>query len=341
MTALTGKDGEHDFLTWLRILLEDLLVIDAPTVYVRRTLGGAPFSFDIIDGATIKRILNPDGRTPLAPEPAYQQIIKGLPAVNYHRDELLYQPRNPRSNRVYGYSPVEQLIMIVNIAIRRQVSQLQYFTDGNIPDAFGTLPKEWSVEQIGKFQKYWDALLADTATRRKVRWLPGEGKIEPVRGEPLFDQYDEWIARVVSYAFSLPPTAFVKQVNRATAESAQDTAIEEGLSPLMEWTIRCMNRLIQLGWNTTDYVFAWEKPDAVKPLEQAQIDEIYVKNKIRHMNEVRADHGWEQDPALDEAQMAPPAPAAGFGTPADEPGTTQEPGAAAKLLKARARSRSY
>jgi hypothetical protein len=103
-----------------------------------------------------------------------------------------------------------------------------------------------------------------------------------------------------------PPTAFVKQVNRATAESAQDTAIEEGLSPLMEWTVRCINRLIQLGWGTTDYVFAWEKPDAVKPLEQAQIDEIYVKNKIRLVNEVRADHGWEKDPALDAAQMAPP-----------------------------------
>jgi hypothetical protein len=61
--------------------------------------GGAPFAFEIIDGATIKRILNADGRTPLAPEPAYQQIIKGLPAVDYHRDELLYKPRNPRSQR--------------------------------------------------------------------------------------------------------------------------------------------------------------------------------------------------------------------------------------------------
>jgi hypothetical protein len=66
--------------------------------------------------------------------------------------------------------------MIVNIAIRRQVSQLQYFTDGNIPDAFASLPASWSPSRSIEFQKYWDALLADTATRRKVRWLPGEGR---------------------------------------------------------------------------------------------------------------------------------------------------------------------
>jgi hypothetical protein len=42
----------------------------------------------------------------------------------------------------------------------------------------------------------------------------------------------------VCYAFSLPSTAFTRQVNRATAETAQEAALAEGLAPLMGWVKR-------------------------------------------------------------------------------------------------------
>jgi hypothetical protein len=31
--------------------------------------------------------------------------------------------------------------------------------------------------------------------------------------------YDEWLARVICYAFSVPASAFISQVNRATSET--------------------------------------------------------------------------------------------------------------------------
>jgi hypothetical protein len=37
------------------------------------------FALEPVDGATIRRVLDNTGRTPLPPDPAYQQIIKGLP----------------------------------------------------------------------------------------------------------------------------------------------------------------------------------------------------------------------------------------------------------------------
>ena len=103
---LRFPDQEHPWDTWLRMLLEDLFVLDAPTIYPRMNRGGTLYALELVDGATIKRILDGTGRTPTPPDPAYQQVIKGLPAVDYSRDELLYLPRNPRTNRVYGYSPV-------------------------------------------------------------------------------------------------------------------------------------------------------------------------------------------------------------------------------------------
>lgn len=102
---LALPDREHTWDAWLRMLVEDMLVIDAATVYPRATRGGGLYGLELIDGATIKRLLDISGRTPIPPDPAYQQILKGLPAVDYTADELIYMPRNPRTSRVYGLSP--------------------------------------------------------------------------------------------------------------------------------------------------------------------------------------------------------------------------------------------
>jgi phage portal protein BeeE len=130
------------------MLLEDLLVIDAPTLYKRRTRGGALYALEVLDGATIKRLIDDWGRTPLPPTPAYQQILKGIPAVDYGADELIYAPRNPRVHKAYGFSPVEQVQMSVNIALRRQIYQLQYYTEGNVPEALIGVPENWNPDQI-------------------------------------------------------------------------------------------------------------------------------------------------------------------------------------------------
>ena len=102
------------------------------------TRGGALYSLDIIDGATIKPLIGEDGRAPEPPDPAYQQILKGVPAADFSADELLYLPRNLRSHRLYGMSPVEQIALTVNIALRRDAATLDYYRTGSSPDAFAT-----------------------------------------------------------------------------------------------------------------------------------------------------------------------------------------------------------
>ena len=104
---LARPDRRRSFADWLRMLLEEMLVIDAATLYPRFNRGGSLYSLDIIDGATIKPLIGEDGRAPEAPDPAYQQILKGIPAADFSAEELLYLPRNVRAHRLYGMSPVE------------------------------------------------------------------------------------------------------------------------------------------------------------------------------------------------------------------------------------------
>ena len=104
---LARPDRRRSFADWLRMLLEEMLVIDAATLYPRFNRGGSLYSLDIIDGATIKPLIGEDGRAPEPPDPAYQQILKGIPAADFSAEELLYLPRNVRAHRLYGMSPVE------------------------------------------------------------------------------------------------------------------------------------------------------------------------------------------------------------------------------------------
>src|SRR5271167_2025129 len=50
---LSRPDRRHSFAAWLRMLLEDMLVIDAATIYPRFTGGGSLYSLDEIDGSAI------------------------------------------------------------------------------------------------------------------------------------------------------------------------------------------------------------------------------------------------------------------------------------------------
>jgi len=228
------------------------------------------------------------------PYPAYQQILKGLPAVDYKADELYYLPRNVRSHRVYGYSPVEQVVMTVNIALRRQMHQLQYYTEGNVPEALIGVPETWTPDQIGQFQAYWDALLeGDSAQRRHARFVPAtiSKSFVQTKEAGLKDDYDEWLARIVCFAFSISPQALVKAMNRATAETAHDQALQEGLLPLMRWVKELVDRALREGFGWGDLEFAWQEANEVDPLTQAKIAQVYLAAGVLTAAEVRASLG--------------------------------------------------
>ena len=203
LAFLARPDRRHAFGDWLRMLIEDMLVIDAAALYPRFSRGGGLYSLDVVDGATIKPLIGEDGRAPLPPDPAYQQILHGVPAADFTHEELLYLPRNLRAHRLYGLSPVEQIALTINIALRRDACTLEYYHAGSVPDAFGTLNKEWTTDQIKQFQNNFDAQMAGNLHRRRMlKFMPGDFQLIEPRQPPLKDAYDEWLARVICYAFS-------------------------------------------------------------------------------------------------------------------------------------------
>lgn len=294
-------DKEHMWDQWLRLWLEDGLVLDAATLYPQRTVGGEIYSFEPVDGSTIKRVIDDGGRTPMVPAPAYQQILKGLPAVDYTRDQLIYAPRNIRTNRVYGYSPVEQCIVTVNIALRRQAFQLGYYTDGSTPDLLLAVPETWSSSQLKEMQEHWDSILTgQLAQRRGTRFVPGGTAVINTKEAILTDKYDEWLARIMCFCFGMSPAPFVQMMNRATADSSGEQAKEEGIEPYRLWITGVMNRLLSQYMDAPDLQFQYQEEDETNPVDKDKIGESQVKTARKTINEWRADEGLDPVEGGDE-----------------------------------------
>lgn len=345
--ALMRKpDGQRSFRSWQRLILEDHFVVDAVALYY-----GITGLTEVMDPATIKPLIDIKGRRPVAPAPAFQQQLHGIQATNYTADEIGMYVYNERSNRLYGMSRVEQAVGIISLALNRQLSQLAYYTSGNMPEALLGVPDSWTPEQIQQAQEWFDAILeGNVEAKRKGIFVPGGLKPQFLKEAILKDQFDEYLARIICFCFSLPPTALVKETNRATAGTTKVSSQEEGLEPTKLFMKEVLDDVIARRFGRPDLQAVPAEEEITDPLVKAQVDQIYLQEGVVTRDEVRSGLGKpkltpEQKDELD-ASMAARQPLA-LGPGETKPGDAKNPaggaGAAAanddaqaaqKLLKA-------
>jgi hypothetical protein len=322
---------EFSFRDWMRMIIEDLLVLDAPSLFCERDDIGNLVALSPIDGGTIKPVMDERGRLPrpfrwngqpfvwcgetvnldnyqaigcriangLLYVPAFQQILKGLPAVGMTTWDLVYKPMNMRTRGMFGFSPVEQIATTITIAMRRTLSQLEYYKEGNQPDAIYGLPETFGPDQIQRLQDWWDNVHAgNLGARRKMKFLPGGTKSNyvPLKEPALKGELDEWLTRIVCFAFSYPPSAFVSLSNRSIAEAHEKQAEEEGLGPLKEWFSDMVNGVVEREFSE-EVQFAFVEEQVVDQKVQSEVFSTYVQNAIFSINEIREKLGEQPDPS--------------------------------------------
>lgn len=293
---LKKPDKRNSWGSWIRPLLDDMFIIDAMTIYKRRDISGQIYSLDFMDGSLIKVLVDEDGRVPMYPNPSYQQLLKGMPAVDYTTQDLIYAPRSLRTWSVYGYSPVEQIIITIQTMINRARFNVNYYLEGNTPESILFMPPEMTVQELDGFQNFLDAALTgDLAARRRMKLMPGGtgSKLQEIKQPVMADAMDDYLIRIACYAFSIPPTAFVKQMNRATSDTAKDAAAEEGLAPITKWLKEMMDDIIEEEFQTEDYEFIWTETKEQDQAQAATIRQGDVKNGIITINEARELIGLE------------------------------------------------
>jgi hypothetical protein len=309
-------DSINSWKKWLRMVLEDRLVIDAASLEVQRTRDNRIYNLSPVDGATINVLIDETGRRPHAPLPAYRQIIKGLPAIDFSagvpvddQRQLVYMPANVRAHKLYGYSPVEQTLQLMMLVIYKTVFHLDFWAEGDLPLAQMPIPETMSITDAMRLMREIQArLTGDLAERNKILPVFGGGKIEVIKHEPFDVKFEEWAARVFCYVIGEPATGFVQQNNRATAQQQDDSREESGEQPVMLWVKDELDAMIQRPdlFNAADIEFIWDEQAETDALKQAQIDQINVAIGTRVADELRGRDGLS--PLWEDSGGNPPQP---------------------------------
>jgi hypothetical protein len=312
-------DNLIPFDNWVNMLLEELLVTDAVTLYPNRQRGGLSGDLELLDGATIRPLLDRRGRTPKPPLPAYTQIIKGAPVGQWTRDDLWYLPYNRVIRHPYGRPAVELVIITVNTAIRRATGRLGQYTEGNIPEALVGLPADWSANQISDFQEYWDALLAaDEQRLQKIKFFPVGGTGQPPvyefqRSDGESVVLDEWLLRVGCWAVGVTPAEFglvpgAGLGGAGFAEGQADVQYRMGLGPITQYLKGLFDMALQ-SWGFDDIEFQWtstERPEDA--MQQAQVDEIRLRSGVYDLSYVQEREGIPPENRPERAPSQSPFP---------------------------------
>jgi hypothetical protein len=305
---LANPNTDQCWGQFMRQLLDDMLVIDAASVLVRRNAKGGVYDFRAIDGAQITRYFDSWGATPQPPNPAYAQIWDagqsggtGVPWVDLSTDQLLYAMRNLKTYRLYGMSPLEQAITMVMTGDMRLEFQKAYYTDGSIPDAMQIVPSGISSDKLKEAQRVLNAELSGIFTkRRQIRMIQGFHE-DPSKEQIIFpkeallkDEFDDYVIRCLCYAFGTSPQRLQRVMGMRSGQVNQEGAEKEGLEPWLDWGEKCvLQPMIQRYLGFPEFEGSYTEDSDVDPEKQAVIDKSDVSMGIRTINEIREERGLQ------------------------------------------------
>lgn len=308
-------DREHNWSEWIRPLLDDLLVIDAACILIRKTFNGEIVELPVLRGDSIVRYIDVNGFTPMPPQPAYAQNWWGIPLVNLSTDQLIYKPRNivPRntvSSQLYGMSPTEQLAPEIKIGMQRLEFTLAYYTEGSTPGVVQVVPKGTTPAKIQEAMEWMNSELSgNLAARRQWRLVQGfneDGKADQIEftKEPLLaDQFDEMHIRKICFGYGTSPQRLMKMMNRASSQQMDESADIEGLRPWIQWVKGVIDFIIQAKMGLPGYEITFDLSKEPDPVKQSESLTNYSSKGGITLNELRNKIGEEPSSAPEADQL--------------------------------------
>ncbi|HEY7022429.1 MAG TPA: phage portal protein [Ktedonobacterales bacterium] len=247
---LESPDHAQDLRSWLIAFTRDLLELDAVAVYTRRTRGGDLYALELVDGSTIKPLIDASGHAPRPPEPAYQQFLYGMPAGQYTLDELDYLRETARTDSVYGVSRVERILLRVNQALRKQNFDLARFTDGVAPLGLIEPPEslEWTPDELETFERLFNGMLAgNDQLRVRAKVLPPGATWHALGGDDPLLAFDRFLLNVTVAAFGLTmdELGFTETSNRSVGEAQERVVYRRAVAPVVALVAGFLTRKVR------------------------------------------------------------------------------------------------
>ena len=298
-----APNPDDSFRSLLEQVLEDVIVGGFGAIELDRVEGwtgkgggtpALPLLMWPVDGASIRIMTDWDGR-PDSPRYVQATGFHG-PAgqIVLNDDELSYIRLNPRTHTPFGLGRVEVAFETINafLSAHRYASRLA----SNSVVQYALWLQDLSPAHHERLIRWWQDEIEGTG---RVPILSVESKPEVLRFGAGTDAdlrlaWQEFLLRVIADAFDLPAQflGVERDVNRSTAAEMNELAFRSAIVPTARLVAEHLTRdaiAKKLGW--TDLEFVFTDVDATDEMQQAQIDEILLRNGVVTVNEVRRARG--------------------------------------------------
>ncbi len=286
---------EDSFRSLAEQVLEDIVVGGFGAIEVDTTGDEtSPLTLWPVDGSTIRMRTDWDGA---ASSVRYTQVTGRFgpeASIALNDDELIYIRLNPRTHTPFGLGRLEVAFETINafLGASRYAARLA----SNSVVEYALWLQDLTPEHHERLIRWWQDEIEGTG---RVPILSVEKKPEVLRFGGGTDAdlrlgWQEFLIRIVANAFDLPPQllGIDRDVNRSTAAEMSDQAFRQAIVPTARLLAEHLTRNAiskKLGWNDLEFVFA--DVDVGNEMEEAQIQEILLRNGVVTVNEVRRMRG--------------------------------------------------
>lgn len=264
--------------------------------------------FYCVDGGTI-RLCSEDGYNG-QDEIFAVQAVQGMVRAAYTFDDLIYEPRNPRSDvRAcgYGLAEPELLVRVVTGFLNAMTYNLKGFDSNAIPRGILHLTGSYQQKDLDAFKRYWNSMVQGVNNAWALPVMVSDNSESKVQFDKLGVDYDEmyfskwmtFLTSIICAIYGMSPAEINFDSFTAgdtSALSGSDTSEklaaskDSGLRPLLAYFENLFTDYIVQEFSP-DFCFRWTG------LDPADRDKKFEMRKlVLTVNEARAEEGYGKHP---------------------------------------------
>lgn len=295
----------HNLSQFMAMAVRDSLTMDSFGIELEwkkdKSLGID--GFYAVDGSTIR----------LCNETGYQgddeyfalQVVQGQIATAYTYDDLIYEPRNPRTDVMsagYGLSETELLVRVVTGYLNAMSYNIAGFDNNAIPKGMLHLTGNYTDADIRAFKRMWNAMLKGANNQWQLPVMTSKDQESKVSfekfgvefNEMYFSKWMTFLTSIICALYGMSPSEInfdsfsggnSSPLSGSDTEEKLAASKDSGLRPLLSHFESVISDYIVSDFSDK-YVFRWTG------LDPEDADKKHEKKKlILTWNEMRAEEG--------------------------------------------------
>jgi hypothetical protein len=296
-----------NFSTLMSKLVRDSLTMDSMAIETewKRDKALGLDGLYAVDGSTIR----------LCSEEGYQgedeifalQVIQGNIRTAYGYDDLIYVPRNPRTDVIaggYGLAETELLVRVVTGFLNAFTYNTKYFDSNAIPKGVLNLYGNYSDEDINVFKRYWNNMVKGVNNQWSLPVMVSRDSESAAKfenfgvdaNEVMFAKWMSLLASIICAIYGIAPdeinfesfSADKSGLSGSDTEEKLAFSKDKGLRPLLSYLETTLSEYV-IGEFSDKYEFQWTG------LDEEDEKQVWERKKLtRTVNEIRAEDGVEK-----------------------------------------------